>query len=57
MTVESGTEELRVKEFLEKYQKLCSEYGLVVLGFPSWKDTNHGTYELEIVHRVVKAGK
>ena len=43
-----------LKEFSEKYNALCKEYGRQIIGVPTWVMTNHGTYELTIKMQLAK---
>ena len=50
---EEKSEKERMQDFVKAYNDLCNMHGYQLLAQPSWAATNHGSFELSILMKVV----
>lgn len=44
----------KAQAFVDEYNELCKKHGVKLVSYPVWKQTNHGTFELEIEFKVAE---
>ena len=42
------TQEEKMREFNDAYEKLCKEHGFQLVSVPTFAATNHGSYEVAV---------